>query len=119
MKVRLDTRPFPPPVLADYSASIVKNELKIVDCDLGNMSVTNDLEAVLLEVFRNLVPNEVDFPDLKIRYRDSSGIWDWILIDRDLTADYDVYTAEVVSGALDPDPLPDPVFQPLPAEFDQ
>lgn len=103
MKINIDLRPFPPPVRADYWAGLVADELLIVDSDLGNRSVTNDLEAVLLEVFRRLVPDEVDYADLKIRYRDTMGEWDRIIIKR-LDGFDSSFTAEIVSARNEPPP---------------
>lgn len=101
MKVTLDIRPFSPPVRADYWAAVIGHELIIVDADQGNMSVTNDLEAVLLEVFRDLIPDYVDLPALKILYRDTMGQWDRIEIGRENSG---VYTAEILPGSGEEDP---------------
>ncbi len=106
MKINIDTRPFPPPVRADYWAGQVGDELLIVDSDLGNRSVTNDLEAVLLEIFRRLVPAEISYNDLKIRYRDSMGEWDRIIIERIEGFDSS-FTAEIVSARHEPPPAAD------------
>ncbi len=97
MKINIDLRPFPPPVRADFWAGLVADELFIIDSDLGNRSVTNDLEAVLLEIFRKLVPSEINYADLKIRYRDTMGEWDRILIER-LEGFDSSFSAEIVSG---------------------
>ena len=103
MKINIDLRPFPPPVRADYWAGLIGLELFIIDSDLGSRSVTNDLEAVLLEVFRKLVPSEINYADLKIRYRDSMGEWDRIIVER-LEGFEGSFTAEIVSGRSEPPP---------------
>ncbi len=103
MKISIDLRPFPPPVRADYWAGLVESELFIIDSDLGSRSVTNDLEAVLLEVFRKLVPSEINYEELKIRYRDSLGEWDRIIVRR-LDGFDGSFSAEIVSGRSDPPP---------------
>ncbi len=103
MKISVDTRPFPPPVRADYWAGLVGDELFIIDSDLGNRSVTNDLEAVLLEIWRKLIPYDKDLTTVKIRYRDSMGEWDWIIVEPREGFDRS-YTAEIVSGRNDPPP---------------
>lgn len=103
MKTTIDTRPFPPDVRADYWAGLVGDELFIIDSDLGNRSVTNDLEAVLLEIWRKLIPSNQDMTTVKIRYRDSMGEWDWIIVEPVDGSDR-LYSAEIVSGRNDPPP---------------
>lgn len=104
MKISLSLRSAAPIVRADYWAALAEDELIIVDTDKGNMSVTNDLEAVLLEIWRHLIPTGQDMRDLKIRYRDSAGVWDRIVI-RTVGVDDHSFTAEIFSGAdqVDPD----------------
>ena len=99
----VDGRPFRPPVRADYWAGLVGDELFIIDSALGERSVTNDLEAVLREIFRKLVPSEVNYEELKIRYRDSMGEWDRIVVER-LEGFDGSFSAEIVSGRNDPPP---------------
>ena len=103
MKINIDLRPFPPPVRADYWAGLVGDELFIIDSDLGARSVTNDLEAVLLEVWRKLIPSTQDMTTLKIRYRDTMGEWDWIVVER-LEGFDGSFSAEIVTGRNDPPP---------------
>jgi len=103
MKISIDLRPFPPPVRADYWAGLVGDELFIIDSDLGERSVTNDLEAVLLEIWRKLIPPDQDMPELKIRYRDSMGEWDRIVVERLVGFDGS-FSAEIVSGRNEPPP---------------
>ena len=68
------------PVSADFQLQVDEpaKRIQIIDEDLGNMSVTNDMEAVLREVSLN-----VDNPlsDYAIVYRDSTGTWDRILVE--------------------------------------
>lgn len=103
MKVPIDVRPFPPATRADYYCGLVDNELYIVDSDLGNRSVTNDLEAVLLDILRNILPPELSLPELNIRYRDSMGFWDRIVVEP--VEGFDgTYSAEIQPGRADPPP---------------
>jgi len=103
MKVPVDVRPFPPATRADYYCGLVDNELYIVDSDLGNRSVTNDLEAVLLDILRNILPPELSLPELNIRYCDSMGLWDYIVVEPIEGFD-GTYSAEILSGRNDPPP---------------
>jgi len=73
---------------ADYTWTVVDHKVRIIDNDFGGMSVTNDLERVLLEVIREL-PNT---PDLYAwAYQDSTGAWDRIQIrESSVPGTYDV-----------------------------
>lgn len=103
MKIPIDVRPFPPATRADYYCGLVENELYIVDSDLGNRTVTNDLEAVLLDILRNILPPELSLPELNIRYRDSMGIWDRIVVER--VEGFDgTFSAEILTGRHLPPP---------------
>ncbi len=103
MKIQVDVRPFPPATRADYYCGLVSNDLYIVDSDLGNRSVTNDLEAVLLDILRNILPPSLSLSDLNIRYRDSMGFWDRIVVER--VEGFDgTYSAEILPGRDDPPP---------------
>lgn len=66
-------------VRADYQMTVDEpaHEIRIIDEDAGNMSVTNDLERVLCDVAFN-----VDEPldAYSILYRDSTGTWDRIIV---------------------------------------
>lgn len=105
MIVSIDVRPFPPATRADYYCGLVENQLYIIDSDLGNRSVTNDLEAVLLDIMRNILPPAINLEDLKIRYRDSMGQWDRIVVERsDGFLDDGIYLAEIRTGRSDPEP---------------
>lgn len=55
----------------------------IVDNDMGNMSVTNDAEAVLEEINGKLI-REIDEGTL-VFYRDSQGQWDRMITTNDGT----------------------------------
>lgn len=55
---------------ADYTYEINETELKIIDLNKGNMSVTNDAEAVITEISRSHNLN-----GKKISYQDSDGEW--------------------------------------------
>lgn len=63
-------------VRSDYTYSIEDDTLKIIDLNLGNMSVTNNIEEVLTEILHN-EGNYIQ--DLKVIYRDSECIWDTVI----------------------------------------
>ena len=69
-------------VRADYSLQVyeVEKEIRIIDSDLGNMSVTNDLAAVLADVSAQC--NE-SLDNYAITYRDTTGTWDRIIVKAD------------------------------------
>ena len=50
------------------------NIIHVVDLNLGNMSVTNDAEAVIEELHK-----QVDLTDKKVQYTDSEGQVDRLL----------------------------------------
>ena len=62
---------------AKYIFDIVEDFLFITDlCEPNTLSVTMDLERVLLEIYEN-IGNQIK--DLKILYQDSEGVWDGVL----------------------------------------
>lgn len=61
---------------ADYTYEIVNGVLYIINLDLGNKSVTNDMQAVLFELKK-----EYDNLPNTIVYRDSMDIWDHVIHD--------------------------------------
>jgi hypothetical protein len=67
-----DDRPKP---TADFTYSISGNVISIVDLDLGNRSVTNDIESVLRKIEHY---HQGSIGGFRIMYRDSEGIWDGI-----------------------------------------
>ena len=52
--------------------------VEVVDLDLGNMSVTNDVENVILEIAKILPRPPTDFAWI---YADSTGAWDELVLD--------------------------------------
>ncbi len=89
------------PVRADFQLEVDEKvrEIRIIDEDLGNMSVTNDLERVLLEVSHHI---DGALPDYAIVYRDSTGTWDRIVVTADKTF---VHTFDVeIKPGRGPDP---------------
>jgi hypothetical protein len=57
---------------SDYDIVRVEHDrVFIIDLDLGNKSVTNDAENVYIEL-------QSFWPDRRIIYRDSAGVWDEI-----------------------------------------
>ncbi len=70
------------PVRADFTLDVDEEarKIRIIDEDRGGMSVTNDLERVLVEISYNL---DRTLPDYEILYRDSTGTWDRVLVTPD------------------------------------
>lgn len=68
-----------PVVRADYTLQVdeLAKLIRITDQDLGNMTVTNDLERVLIEVAAQI---DDTLDAYSITYRDSTGIWDRIIV---------------------------------------
>lgn len=91
------------PVRADYSLQVdeLAKEIKIIDADRGNMSVTNDLDRVLCDVARRI--NET-LDNYSITYRDSTGTWDRIIVTPDETFAH-TFNIEIRPG---PDPDHEP-----------
>ena len=79
MKLEIRTGRVDWPVRADYTLQVDEPAklIRIVDQDLGNMSVTNDLDRVLIDV-ANQVDESLD--NYSITYRDSTGTWDRIVV---------------------------------------
>lgn len=65
-------------VLEDHRATTI---ISITDLDLGNMSVTNDVENVLIEISEQL-PDDNPLSENAVIYRDSCGFWDEIVLDQ-------------------------------------
>lgn len=68
---------------AIYTYTIHKSVIAIVDHDLGR-SVTNDADNVVDDLARA----GLDLAAYRIIYRDTRGIWDEIVIDRDRFAGF-------------------------------
>lgn len=63
---------------ADFEFEVVNGVLCIVDLNLGNASVTNDIENVLRDIKRysqRIFPITVEH----VIYRDSDGTWDLVV----------------------------------------
>ena len=60
---------------ADFSYAIHGNVISIVDLDLGNRSVTNDIENVLRRIEHD---HQGSIADTLIIYRDSQGVRDGV-----------------------------------------
>jgi len=60
---------------ADFTYSIEGNIVSIVDLDLGNRSVTNDIENVLRKIEEY---HQGSIAGFKIMYRDSQKTWDGV-----------------------------------------
>jgi hypothetical protein len=60
---------------ADFSYAIHGNVISIVDLDLGNRSVTNDIENVLRRIEHD---HQGSIADALIIYRDSQGVRDGV-----------------------------------------
>ncbi len=61
----------------DYAVELIHDLLVLVDLNLGNKSLTNDIENVLADL-----NNDIDLFDKVIVYRDSDGHYDRVLIRR-------------------------------------
>lgn len=58
--------------------------LEIIDLDLGKMSVTNDIENVVMSIDLELdkaFGGNVSVGDYAVIYRDSTGAWDEVVLD--------------------------------------
>ena len=79
MKTRIETDLGASRVRADYTLQVDEPAkiIRIVDQDLGEMSVTNDLEAVLCDVARQI---DESLDNYSITYRDSTGTWDRVVV---------------------------------------
>jgi hypothetical protein len=64
---------------ADYTYTIDGYVLAIEDLNLGNMSVTNDIENVLAAIAKK---ENLNLNDYQIMYCDSEGIWDGVDYDK-------------------------------------
>lgn len=62
---------------ADYIYSIANKRLSITDLNLGNISVTNDIERVLTEI-NNIERHRVELVN-DVIYCDSEGNWDTVV----------------------------------------
>lgn len=62
---------------ADYIYSIANNRLSITDLDLGNISVTNDIERVLTEI-NHIEGNRAELVN-DIIYCDTEGDWNTVI----------------------------------------
>jgi hypothetical protein len=65
--------------VAVYGETQVVEVVQIADANLGNMSVTNDIENVINEIAARLPNPPSGYAWI---YRDSSGAWDEILVDK-------------------------------------
>ncbi|MCK5317707.1 MAG: hypothetical protein KAJ55_07320 [Anaerolineales bacterium] len=97
MKLRLDM--VVRTVRADFELHVDEHrlEIRIVDKDLGGMSVTNDLERVLALVATRV---QRSLEDYEIFYRDSTGTWDLVIVKRSLA---NTFTADVIVGPRGPE----------------
>ena len=59
----------------DYIWSLIDNVILIEDLNLGGMSVTNDAENVITEIYQKIGEAIKGSP---ILYKDSEGVWDGI-----------------------------------------
>ncbi len=89
------------PVRADYIFQVDERAklIRITDQDLGNMSVTNDLDRILIEL-AGLIDGTLD--GYSITYRDSTGTWDRIVV-----TPHDVL-AHTFNVEIRPGPGPEP-----------
>jgi hypothetical protein len=57
---------------SDYTWKLKDDVISLIDLNLGNKSLTNDIENALLEI-RQVLGNKIE--NCKIIYRDSQEIW--------------------------------------------
>ncbi len=69
---------------ADYTYTIEGSVIAIIDLDLGNRSVTNDIDNVIGDIRTELG----DLSGYAVIYRDSMGRWDGIRLVRDVVHFY-------------------------------
>jgi hypothetical protein len=69
---------------ADYTYSVEDNVIAIIDLDLGNRSVTNDMEYVLGSIRSELG----GLAGYSVIYRDSTGRWDGVRLVNDVVHFY-------------------------------
>jgi hypothetical protein len=93
------------PVRADFELLVDEpdRKIRIIDQDRGSMSVTNDLERVLVEVSHHL---DRALPDYDILYRDSTGTWDRVIVKAD-DAFAHTFLVSVQPGPREPQELRD------------
>ena len=60
---------------ADFTYAVSGNVISIIDLNLGNRSVTNDVENVLRKIEQY---HQAPIFGFKIMYCDSEGVWDGI-----------------------------------------
>jgi len=65
-------------IFVDFREAIV---IEIIDLNLGNMSVTNDVENVLIEISERFQEGN-PLAESAVIYRDSEGLWDEIVLDQ-------------------------------------
>jgi hypothetical protein len=63
---------------ADFTYKITPDTISIVDTNLGKLSVTNDIEAVLRKIE---YWHQGSIAAFKIMYRDEQGVWDGVRLD--------------------------------------
>lgn len=82
------THPF---LRSDYTYTVEENVIAIIDLDLGNQSVTNDIENVLDEISAQLR----GLAGYAIIYRDSRGIWDGVRLEWGVAVFYGLNETEL------------------------
>lgn len=80
---------------ADYRYSVEGSVIAIVDLDLGNRSVTNDMERVLEQIGTELG----GLSGYSVVYRDSMGRWDGVRLDKGVVAFYSLNEADQAAAA--------------------
>ena len=75
---------------ADYTYTVEDNIIAIIDLDLGNRSVTNDMELVLNEIRAELG----DLAGYSVIYQDSTGRWDGVRLVNDIVYFYGLGEAD-------------------------
>jgi hypothetical protein len=102
---------------ASYVFDIIEDFLFITDLnEPGTLSVTMDIENVILEIYKN-VGDEIK--NIKIIYQDSEGVWDGVLfnicVDQVRVKEFVILGKENVEDAVEAylaDPRANPIEEP-------
>ena len=88
---------------ADYTYTVEGSVIAIVDLDQGSKSVTNDMDNVLADIQAELG----DLAGYAVIYRDSTGRWDGVRLERGIVAFYAL-------NEIDPERAAARLLHPLP-----
>lgn len=85
---------------SSFSYEVIDGVLCLIDLNEGGMSVTNDIENVLSEVYFNERRSQPGLYKLPIVYRDSDGTWDGVSM-RNGEADFiPIHSSDCMSAII-------------------